>query len=113
MIKLFKNLKKEDYLLIILSSLFIIFQVWLELKIPDYMSEITKLVQTSGATKDILKEGLYMILCAFASLASSCVVGYIIANVGSKFSKNIREKLFIKVQEFGMAEIKNSKQVVL
>ena len=47
-----------------------------------------------------------MILCAFASLASSCVVGYIIANVGSKFSKNIREKLFIKVQEFGMAEIK-------
>ena len=61
MIKLFKNLKKEDYLLIILSSLFIIFQVWLELKIPDYMSEITKLVQTSGATKDILKEGLYMI----------------------------------------------------
>ena len=106
MIKLFKNLKKEDYLLIILSSLFIIFQVWLELKIPDYMSEITKLVQTSGATKDILKEGLYMILCAFASLASSCVVGYIIANVGSKFSKNIREKLFIKVQEFGMAEIK-------
>ena len=106
MIKLFKNLKKEDCLLIILSSLFIIFQVWLELKIPDYMSEITKLVQTSGATKDILKEGLYMILCAFASLASSCVVGYIIANVGSKFSKNIREKLFIKVQEFGMAEIK-------
>ena len=106
MTKLFKNLKKEDWLLIVLSSIFIIFQVWLELKIPDYMSEITKLVQTSGATKDILKEGIYMLLCAFASLASSCVVGYIIANVGSKFSKNIREKLFIKVQEFGMEEIK-------
>ena len=106
MTKLFKNLKKEDWLLIVLSSIFIIFQVWLELKIPDYMSEITKLVQTSGATKNILKEGIYMLLCAFASLASSCVVGYIIANVGSKFSKNIREKLFIKVQEFGMEEIK-------
>ena len=106
MTKLFKNLKKEDWLLIVLSSIFIIFQVWLELKIPDYMSKITKLVQTSGATKDILKEGIYMLLCAFASLASSCVVGYIIANVGSKFSKNIREKLFIKVQEFGMEEIK-------
>ena len=106
MTKLFKNLKKEDWLLIVLSSIFIIFQVWLELKIPDYMSEITKLVQTSGATKDILKEGIFMLLCAFASLASSCVVGYIIANVGSKFSKNIREKLFIKVQEFGMEEIK-------
>ena len=106
MTKLFKNLKKEDWLLIVLSSIFIIFQVWLELKIPDYMSEITKLVQTSGATKDILKEGIFMLLCAFASLASSCVVGYIIANVGSEFSKNIREKLFIKVQEFGMEEIK-------
>ena len=106
MTKLFKNLKKEDWLLIVLSSIFIIFQVWLELKIPDYMSEITKLVQTSGATKNILKEGIYMLLCAFASLASSCVVGYIIANVGSKFSKKIREKLFIKVQEFGMEEIK-------
>lgn len=58
MIKLFKNLKKKDYLMIILSSIFIIFQVWLELKIPDYMSEITRLVQTSGAISDILVQGL-------------------------------------------------------
>ena len=106
MIKLFKNLKKKDYLMIVLSSIFIIFQVWLELKIPDYMSEITRLVQTSGAISDILVQGLYMVLCAFASFASSCVVGYIIANVASGFSRNIREKLFNKVEEFGMEEIK-------
>ena len=106
MIKLFKNLKKKDYLMIILSSIFIIFQVWLELKIPDYMSEITRLVQTSGAISDILVQGLYMVLCAFASFALSCVVGYIIANVASGFSRNIREKLFNKVEEFGMEEIK-------
>ena len=106
MIKLFKNLKKKDYLMIILSSIFIIFQVWLELKIPDYMSEITRLVQTNGAISDILVQGLYMVLCAFASFASSCVVGYIIANVASGFSRNIREKLFNKVEEFGMEEIK-------
>ena len=106
MIKLFKNLKKKDYLMIILSSIFIIFQVWLELKIPDYMSEITRLVQTSGAISDILVQGLYMVLCAFASFASSCVVGYIFANVASGFSRNIRKKLFNKVEEFGMEEIK-------
>ena len=106
MTKLFKNLKKKDYLMIILSSIFIIFQVWLELKIPDYMSEITRLVQISGAINDILVQGLYMVLCAFASFASSCVVGYIIANVASGFSINIREKLFNKVEEFGMEEIK-------
>ncbi len=106
MIKLFKNLKKKDYLMIIISSIFIIFQVWLELKIPDYMSEITSLVQTSGEIKDILVQGLYMVTCAFASFASSCVVGYIIANVASGFSRNIREKLFNKVEEFGMEEIK-------
>ena len=106
MIKLFKNLKKKDYLMIILSSIFIIFQVWLELKIPDYMSEITRLVQTSGAISDILVQGLYMVLCAFASFALSCVVGYIFANVASGFSRNIRKKLFNKVEEFGMEEIK-------
>ena len=106
MTKLFKKKKKKDYLMIILSSIFIIFQVWLELKIPDYMSEITRLVQISGAINDILVQGLYMVLCAFASFASSCVVGYIIANVASGFSRNIREKLFNKVEEFGMEEIK-------
>lgn len=106
MIKLFKNLEKKDYLMILISSIFIVFQVWLELKIPDYMTEITKLVQTSGTISDILVQGLYMLGCAFLSLLSSCVVGYIIANVASGFSKRLREKLFNKVQEFGMEEIK-------
>ena len=87
MIKLFKNLEKKDYLMILISSIFIVFQVWLELKIPDYMTEITKLVQTSGTISDILVQGLYMLGCAFLSLLSSCVVGYIIANVASGFSK--------------------------
>lgn len=106
MIKLFKNLEKKDYLMILISSIFIVFQVWLELKMPDYMTEITKLVQTSGTISDILVQGLYMLGCAFLSLLSSCVVGYIIANVASGFSKRLREKLFNKVQEFGMEEIK-------
>ena len=106
MIKLFKNLEKKDYLMILISSIFIVFQVWLELKIPDYMTEITKLVQTSGTISDILVQGLYMLGCAFLSLLSSCIVGYIIANVASGFSKRLREKLFNKVQEFGMEEIK-------
>lgn len=106
MLKLFKNLEKKDWICIFISCVFIVLQVWLELKIPDYMSKITELVQLNGTINEILVQGLYMILCAFLSLASSVVVGYIIANLASNFSKNLREKVFKKVQKFSMEEIK-------
>lgn len=106
MLKLFKNLEKKDWLFIFISCIFIVLQVWLELKIPDYMSKITELVQLNGTIKEILTEGAYMLACAFLSLASSVVVGYIIANLASNFSKNLRKKLFNKVQSFSMEEIK-------
>ena len=106
MLKLFKNLEKKDWLFIFISCIFIVLQVWLELKIPDYMSRITELVQLNGTIKEILTEGSYMLGCALLSFASSVVVGYIIANLASNFSKNLREKLFNKVQSFSMEEIK-------
>ena len=106
MLKLFKNLEKKDWLFIFISCIFIVLQVWLELKIPDYMSKITELVQLNGTVKEILKEGSLMLGCAFLSFMSSVVVGYIIANLASNFSKNLREKLFNKVQSFSMEEIK-------
>ena len=75
MLKLFKNFTKKDYLLILISLLLIVFQVWLDLKIPDYMSEITKLVQTEGSQmSDILCQGGFMLLCAFGSLVSAIIV---------------------------------------
>lgn len=106
MLKLFKNLEKKDWIYVFISIIFIVLQVWLELKIPDYMSKITELVQLNGTIKEILVQGGFMLGCALLSFASSVVVGYIIANLASNFSKNIREKLFNKVQSFSMEEIK-------
>lgn len=108
MFKLFKNFTKKDYLLIFISFIFILVQVWLDLKLPDYMSEITKLVQTEGSKMSaILENGGYMLLCAFGSLLSAILVGYISSNVSASFSKTIRKKLFNKVENLGLAEVKN------
>ena len=108
MIKLLKNFSKRDWGLVFLSFVFIVIQVWLDLKMPDYMSEITVLVQTEGSKMaDILMNGGYMLLCAFGSLLSSIVVGYIVANLAATFSLNTRKKLFHKVEDLSMQEVKS------
>lgn len=110
MFKLFKNFNKKDYLFILISILLIVFQVWLDLKIPDYMSKITRLVQTEGSSvSQILNEGINMLLCAFGSLLSAVIVGYLISNLSATLSFKIREKLFDKVNSFNMEEIKKFK----
>jgi len=107
MVKLFKNLSKKDFLLIITCILLIIVQVWLDLKLPDYMSSITRLIQTEGSRmKEILEQGMYMVGCAFGSLISAIFVGYFASNLAAGFSRKIRNKIFNKVEEFGMTEIK-------
>ena len=107
MIKLLRSFNKKDYFLIFICFILIIFQVFLELKMPDYMSEITKLVQTDGASmNDILTQGAYMLLCAFGSLVSAIIVGYFVSNIAATFSMNTRKKLFNKVESLGMEEIK-------
>ena len=107
MLKILKNMKKKDIISIILIIGLISSQVYLDLKIPDYMSTITRLVQTEGSKMhDIRLNGSYMLLCAFGSLASAVVTGYIISKLSSNFSLNIREKLFDKVQNLSMNEIK-------
>ena len=95
MLKLLKELNKKDLFFAFISFILIIVQVWLELKMPDYMSEITKLVQTKGALmSDILTQGLYMLLCAFGSLVSAIIVGYLISNIAASFSMKTRKSLF-------------------
>ena len=107
MIKLFKNLPKKDFLFLFICFLLIFFQVYLELKMPDYMSEITVLVQTKGSKMaDILKNGGFMLSCAFGSLVSAIIVGYFISNIASSFSLNTRKKIFDKVQNLAMHEVK-------
>ena len=107
MIKLFKNLKLKDIIFILISFALIVFQVYLDLKMPDYMSEITKLVQTENAEmSDILLNGFYMLSCAFGSLVSAIATGYLVSNAAASFSYNVRKKLFNKVEDLAIDEVK-------
>lgn len=106
MLKLLKDFTKKDYLIIFIAILLIVFQVWLDLKLPDYMSEITVLVQTEGSQMyEILEQGGYMLLCAGGSLVSAIIVGYLASLLSASFSRTLMKKLFEKVENFGMEEI--------
>lgn len=105
--KILKNLTKKEVILIMITIILIVIQVWLELKMPDYMAEITKLVETEGSQmSDILNNGKYMLLCALGSLVSSIFVGYFVATTAANLSRNIRKKLFNKVQNMAVNEVK-------
>ena len=107
MFKLLKKFNRKDILIILICVVLISFQVWLDLKLPDYMSKITTLLQQSDTgINSILEQGGYMLLCAGGSLLSAIVVGYLASLLSSTFSKNIRKKIFEKVQSFSMEEIK-------
>lgn len=107
MLKLLKDFNKKDWLIVFVALLLIVFQVWLDLKLPDYMSNITVLVQSEGSKmSEILTEGGYMVLCAFGSLAAAMMVGYLTSFISATFSQKLRKQLFEKVQNFGMEEIK-------
>lgn len=110
MLKILKKFKKKEWFLSFFALLLIIVEVWLELKMPDYMSEITKLVQTEGSKMaDIITNGAWMISCALGSLIAAIIVGYIVANVASSFSMNLRKDIFNKVESLSMNEIKQFK----
>lgn len=106
MFKLFKNFTKREWTLIFAAIVFIVVQVWLDLTLPDYMSQITTLVQTPGSEMiEILQAGGKMLLCALGSLASSVIVAVMTAKVAANFAANLREKLYDKVQSFSLEEI--------
>ncbi len=106
MIKLLKNLPKRNWLMMFFAIGFVVLQVWLDLTIPDYMADITSLVQTDGSKMaDIMAAGGKMLLCAFGSLAATVVVAIISSRIASDFSAVLRAKLFNKVQGFSMEEI--------
>ena len=107
MFKILKRLRKKDVLLILVCSVLIIFQVWLDLKLPDYMSQITQLVQSEGSSmNDILIEGGKMMLCALGSLAAAVLVGFFASYIAASFSRILRKDLFEKVENFSEGEVK-------
>lgn len=107
MIELLKRLDKKDIIYAIICIIFIILQVWLDLKMPDYMSEITVLVQTEGSKmQDILINGGYMVLCALGSFTFAVIAGYLAATISSNFSRNLRKEIFDKVENIDTEEVK-------
>lgn len=106
MIKLFRYLKLKEWLYFLISLLFIVAQVFLDLKLPDYMSRITMLVETSGsAMGDIWSAGGMMLLCSLGSLASSIIVCFLAARIAASYSKRLRAEMFNKVESFSLEEI--------
>ena len=106
MLKILKYLKKKDWLYFAVALVFIVCQVKLELTMPEYMSEITMLVQTPGSEMaDILYNGGMMLLCALGSLVACVITAVCSARVGSDLAAELRAQLFHKVQSFSMEEI--------
>ena len=107
MFSLLKKMNRKQVIFILICVVFITLQVYLDLKLPDYMTSITILVQTKGSSMgDVLVEGLKMMACAFGSLISAFITGYFAAYVAASFGKNLRRDIFTRVESFGMEEIK-------
>ena len=106
MIKIFKNLSKKDWGLFFISIGLIVLQVWLDLRLPDYMSEITKYIETPGSEiRDVLGAGGKMLLCALFSMVSAACVSVIASRVASDFSAITRQKVYYAVEGFSMGEM--------
>jgi ATP-binding cassette subfamily B protein len=106
MLKILKNYEKKDWALAFLALVFIVISVWLELTMPEYMSEITRLIQTPGSVmSDILIAGGKMLLFAFGSFLCTIIIAFCAAKLAVTLGATLRGKLFHKVQSFSMEEI--------
>jgi len=113
MLKLLKYLKKREWVFAVFAVVFIVLQVWLDLKMPDYMNTITQIAQgginaETGVPyemSDIWANGGYMLLCALGSMVCSIITSFFVVNIATNFSARLRESLYIKVQHFSMSEI--------
>ena len=107
MFKLLRSFSRHDWALVALCLILLVFQVWLDLRLPDYMATITTLVQTEGsAMAEILQNGGLMLLCALGSLAGAVATGYLSAQLAARFSRTLRSKLFRKVERLATNEVK-------
>ena len=106
MLRIFRRLGKREALMILVSLVFVVVQVWLDLRVPDYMSQITIIVSSpNGSIRDIFAEGAMMILCSLGSAISTVIVGFFAARVGAGFSHRLRRDVFRRVESFSMEEI--------
>lgn len=106
MLKLMKRFRSREWAIIAICVALVVAQVWLDLRLPEYMSEITTLVQTpGGAMADVFRTGGRMLLCALVSLVTSVTVGFFTARLAARFSRQLRSDLYRQVQAFSRREI--------
>ena len=106
MFKILKRMGKTEYSLLAASIVLVACQVWMDLRIPDYMSRITLLVKTEGsAISDIWMAGGMMLLCAFLSMTITFISGFVSSRLAAEFSRHLRNDIFEKVQTFSLEEI--------
>ena len=108
MLKLFKNMRRREVLMAALCALLVMGQVYFDLTLPDYMTDLTALIKTQGSqTADILSVGGKMLLCALASAVLAVICGYLSARTASGFSYTLRKKLFEHVMDAGSEEMQD------
>ena len=105
MLKLIKNMRRKEKEMALLCLVFVVVQIYFDLRLPDYMTELTMLIKTSGTTADIAAVGLKMLGCTAASAVLAIACGFLAAKTASRFSFAVREKLFRHVMDIGSEEM--------
>lgn len=106
MLKILKYMNRRDWLFVLCSLVFIVCGVGLDLRLPDYMREITTLVQTPGSEMgEVLSAGGSMLLCALGSLVTAFIVGFFVAQIAAGLAMRLREAVYNKTMDFSMEEI--------
>ena len=107
MIKLLKNMRKKEKLMACVCLLFVVVQIYFDLRLPDYMTELTVLIKTYGTTADIISVGLKMLGCTLVSAVLAIACGFLAAKTASGFSFTVRDKLFHHVMDIGSEEMQD------
>ena len=107
MLKLLKNMRRKEVLMTLLCAVLVVVQIYFDLRLPDYMTDLTTLIKTSGTTADILSVGMKMLACTLASAVLAVGCGYLAARAASGFSFTVREKLFRHVMDIGSEEMQD------
>ena len=114
MLKVFRYLKRQEWFFVFFSVIFIVIQVWLDLKLPDYMAKITKLIQLQGTSLSDLKgPAVSMLFCAIGSMTAAVIVVFAAAKVAAGLARRLRGLVYNQTLSFSMEEIKNTTQLPL
>ena len=107
MLQLLKKMQRREVIMTLICAVFVVGQVYFDLRLPDYMTELTTLIKTSGTTADIVSVGIKMLGCTCVSAVLAVICGYLAARTASGFSYTIREKVFHHVIEIGSEEMRD------